>query len=65
MESQLKMQLNEYNNQFYGKIEQQIAEARKQNENAIALSNNWMKKLILIRQEFEAILKIISFADKN
>ena len=59
------MQLNEYNNQFYGKIEQQIAEARKQNENAIALSNNWMKKLILIRQEFEAILKIISFADKN
>ncbi len=60
LESQLKMQLNEYNNQFYGTIEQQIAEARKQNENAIALSNNWMKELIFIRQEFEAILKKIS-----
>ena len=60
MESQLKMQLNEYNNQFYGKIEQQIAKARKQNEDAIASSNTWMKELILIRQEFEAILKKIS-----
>ena len=62
LESQLKMQLNEYNNQFYGKIEQQIAKARKQNEDAIASSNTWMKELILIRQEFEAILKKISLA---
>ncbi len=65
LESQLKIQLNEYNNQFYGKIEKQIAEARKQNEEAIASSNNWMKELITIRQEFETILKTISLASKN
>jgi hypothetical protein len=60
LESQLAMQLDEFNNQFYGDIEQQIAAARQQQENAIALSNNWMKELIAIRQGFTEILKHIS-----
>lgn len=63
LENQLGMQLGEYNTQFYGDIEQQIIEARKQQENAIALSNTGMKELIAIRQEFEAILKTISLAN--
>jgi small GTP-binding protein len=63
LENQLGMQLGEYNTQFYGDIEQQILEARKQQENAIALSNTEMKELIAIRQEFEAILKTISLAN--
>lgn len=63
LEHQLGIQLGEYNTQFYGDIEQQIIEARKQQENAIALSNTEMKELIAIRQEFEAILKTISLAN--
>lgn len=63
LESQLGMQLSEFNNQFYGDIEQQIAAARQQQENAIAYSNTSMKELITIRQEFEAILKTISLAN--
>ena len=39
------------------------SDARKQNEEAIALSNKSMKQLITIRQEFEAVLKMISLAN--
>ena len=35
LESQLGIQVGEYNNQFYGEINQKIADARKQNEDAI------------------------------
>ena len=49
--------------QVYSEIEQMIADARKQNEQAIALSNTSMKQLIAIRQEFEAVLKMISLAN--
>ncbi|MGL6343070.1 MAG: GTPase [Waterburya sp.] len=62
LEHQVEIQFYEFDKQVYGEIEQMIADARKQNEDAIALSNTWMKKLILIRQEFENILKSISFA---
>ncbi|MDJ0682326.1 MAG: hypothetical protein QNJ18_21000 [Xenococcaceae cyanobacterium MO_167.B52] len=60
LEHQVEIQFSEFDVQVYGKIEQQIIKARKQNEDAIALSDNWMKELILIRQEFEAILKSIN-----
>lgn len=62
LEHQVEIQFYEFDQQVYGEIEQKIADARKQNEDAIALSNTWMKKLILIRQEFENILKSISLA---
>lgn len=65
LESQLGMQLGEFNDQFYGEIENKIADARKQNEEAIAASNTWMKELITIRQEFDTILKSISLASTN
>ncbi|MDJ0575569.1 MAG: hypothetical protein QNJ65_10440 [Xenococcaceae cyanobacterium MO_234.B1] len=65
LEHQLEIQFAEFDLQVYGEIEKQIAEARKQNEEAIASSNNWMKELITIRQEFETILKTISLASKN
>ncbi len=62
LESQLGMQLGEYNNQFYGDIEQQIASARQQQENAIASSNTGMKELLDVRGSFNEILaKISSF----
>ena len=51
--------------QVYGEITKQISLARKQNEDAIASSNTWMQELISIRQEFEAILKMISLANEN
>ncbi len=65
LESQLGIQLGEFNNQFYGAINQKIADARKQNEDEIASSNTWMQELLTIRQEFETILKTISLASKN
>lgn len=64
LENQLAMQLDEFNNQFYGDIEQQIAAARKQQEEAIASSNTWMKELLKIRAAFNEILaKISSFSN--
>jgi F0F1-type ATP synthase membrane subunit b/b' len=63
LEHQVEIQFDEFDKQVYGEIEQMIADARKQNEEAIALSNTWMKELIAIRQEFEAILKTISLAN--
>jgi hypothetical protein len=63
LEHQVDIQFYEFDQQVYGEIEQMIADARKQNEEAIALSNTWMQELIVIRQEFEAILKTISLAN--
>lgn len=60
LEHQVEIQFYEFDEQVYGQIEQQIAEARKQNEDVIASSDDWMKELITIRQEFEAILKEIN-----
>ena len=65
LEHQVEIQFYEFDKQVYGEIEQTIANARKQNEDAIALSNTWMKELITIRQEFETILKTISIANDN
>ena len=63
LESQLGMQLSEFNNQFYGDIERQIVSARQQQENAIASSNTWMKELLNLRKSFNEILaKISSFS---
>ena len=60
LESQLGMQLGEFNNQFYGGIEQQITAARQQQEDAISTSNEWMKELLNIRADFNEILAKIS-----
>jgi hypothetical protein len=64
IESQIYAQLRMIEEQVYGTIEKQIAEARQQQEEAIASSNIWMKQLIEIRQEFESILNKISAASK-
>ncbi len=63
LEHQLEIQFAEFDQQVYGEIEQKIADARKQNEEAIAASNNWMKELIIIRQDLENILKTISLTN--
>ncbi len=65
LEHQLEIQFAEFDQQVYGVIEQNIADARKQNEEEIAASNNSMKELITIRQDLENILKKISLTNKN
>jgi len=65
LENQVEVQFYEFDKQVYGEIENKIADARKQNEDAIALSNHSMKELITIRQEFESVLKIISQANQQ
>ena len=65
LEHQVEIQFYEFDKQVYGEIEQMIVDARKQNEEAIALSNTSMKELIAIRQEFKTILKEISIANQN
>lgn len=60
LEHQVEIQFDEFDKQVYGEIEKMIANARKQNEDEIALSNKSMKQLISIRQEFEQILTTIS-----
>jgi Dynamin-like helical domain len=64
LEHQLGMQLNEFNTQFYGDIEQQIAAARQQQENAIASSNTWMKELLQVRGTFNEMLALIMVRQK-
>lgn len=65
LEHQVEIQFYEFDKQVYGEIEQKIADARKQNEEAISLSDASMKQLIAIRQEFEAVLKMISLANQK
>ena len=65
LENQLEIQFYKFDQQVYGDIDNKIADARKQNEEAIASSNTWMKELIAVRQEFETILKSISLASTN
>lgn len=61
LESQLGIQLSEYNNQFYGDIERQIVSARQQQENALASSDISMKELSNLREFFNEILAKVSF----
>ena len=63
LEHQVEIQFYEFDKQVYGEIERMIADARKQNEEAIALSDMSMKQLIAIRQEFKAILNMICQAN--
>lgn len=65
LEHQVEIQFYEFDQQVYGKIERMIVDARKQNEEAIALSNKSMKQLIAIRQEFERVLTIIDRANQQ
>ena len=65
LEHQVKIQFYEFDKQVYGKIEQMITDARKQNEEAISSSNILMKQLITVRQEFEAILQQINPQTSN
>ncbi len=66
LEHQVEIQFYEFDKQVYGEIEQQIADARKQNEDAIASSNTWMKELLEVRKAFNEILaKISSFSGED
>lgn len=60
LENQVQIQLWEFERQVYGEIEKKIAEARQQEESAIATSNTWVKQLAEIRKDFELILRYIT-----
>lgn len=65
LESQVEKQLRELETQVYGEIDNQIAAARQQEENAIASSNKWVKQLAEIRKDFEAIKLYITKATED
>jgi len=60
LENQVQIQLWEFERQVYGEIEKKIAEARQQEESAIASSNTWVKQLLEIRKDFDLILCYIT-----
>ena len=62
LENQMELQLREFEQQVYGEIEQQIINARQQEENAIAASNTWVKRVLEIRQDFE--LMLLRYSDR-
>lgn len=64
LEAQIEKQLQQFENQVYGLQDRQIAETRLQKETEIAMSDNWMKQLIEIRQDFESILQEITKASR-
>jgi len=61
----MELQLREFEQQVYGEIEQQIINARQQEENAIAASNTWVKRVLEIRQDFELMLRYITKATEK
>lgn len=65
LEGQLQIQLWDFEQQVYGEIDKQIAQARQEEENAIASSNKWMQQLIAIRKDFDSILVDIQKAREN
>ncbi|MBD2458701.1 50S ribosome-binding GTPase [Nostoc sp. FACHB-87] len=65
LENQIELQLREFEQQVYDEIEHKIATARQQEENAIAASNTWVKKVLEIRQDFESILRYINKATES
>jgi hypothetical protein len=58
----LKYNSWQFEAQVYGEIEKQIAQARQQEESAIASSNTSVKQLLEIRKDFELILRYITKA---
>jgi GTP-binding protein EngB required for normal cell division len=65
LENQVQIQLWEFERQVYGEIEKKIAEARQQEESAIAASNTWVKQLAEIREDFDLILRYITKTTEN
>lgn len=65
LENQVQIQLWEFERQVYGEIEKKIAEARQQEESAIAASNTWVKQLAEIRKDFDLILRYITKATET
>ena len=60
IESQIEAQIIEVESQIFGEFQNQIAEARKQEEEAIGASNKSVAYLAEIRKEFEEILSEIN-----
>lgn len=60
LESQIEAQFQEVEVQVYGEIETKIAESRQQEEDAVAASNIWVKKLTEIRKDFDSILQYLA-----
>jgi GTP-binding protein EngB required for normal cell division len=60
IESQIEAQIIEVESQIFGEFQNQIAEARKQEEEAIGVSNKSIAYLAEIRKEFEKILSEIN-----
>lgn len=65
IESQIQIQLWEFEKQVYGEIDKQIAAARHQQEEAIAASNKWVRQLAEIRKDFEAIIHCVTQATET
>jgi len=65
LENQIEIQLWQFEGQVYGEIEKQIAQARQQEESAIASSNTSVKQLLEIRKDFELILSYITKATQS
>ena len=62
IESQFEAQIREVEFQIWGEIEKHIAEARQEQEAAINSSSQWLGEIIIIRKEFQDILRDINIA---
>lgn len=65
LENQFEISMYQFENQVYGEIEKQINQARQQEENAVSNSNQLVKQLSVIRQNFEVILDYIKKASAS
>ena len=60
LENQVQIQLWEFEAQVYGEIEKQIAAARQKEEEAIATSNQEVRQLAEIRNDFVGIINYVT-----
>ncbi|AUT03758.1 GTPase [Nostoc sp. CENA543] len=65
LENQIDSIFRDVDLQIYGEIDKQIAAARQHEENAIAVSNTWVRQLTQIRQDFDSILRYITQVTEN
>lgn len=65
LETQFELSMYEFENQVYGEIEKQINQARQQEEKSVSNSNELVKQLSVIRQNFEVILDYIKRASAS
>jgi hypothetical protein len=65
LENQILLREDDFEQQVYGEIDKKIAQARQDQQEAMAASNTWFQQLIKIRNNLGKILDYVSRMSNN